>query len=239
MKAFDIPPLARAALLLDFDGTLVDIAATPDAVLVEPGLRASLGRLRPLLGDALAVVSGRPVDQLDALLGALPYAVAGEHGSAIRRRPGGQVEQAVVPGMPPGWLEGARRIAADHPGAMIEPKGHGLVLHYRAVPEAGVALHEAALALLGGEIARYTIIPAKMAWEIKPRAVDKGTALRALMQQAPFAGRLPVFVGDDVTDEDGIAAAIALGGIGLRVPEDFGDPAAVRLWLAGLAESQD
>ncbi len=237
MSGFSIPPLDRAALLIDFDGTLVDIASSPDAVIVEPGMLASLARLRPRLGDALAVVSGRPIAQLDALLGDRPYAVAGEHGAALRRRPGAPIEQPELAEMPQAWLDEAGRIVARYPGAIVEPKGHGLVLHYRAAPESGVALHEAALALVAGEMARFTIIPAKMAWEIKPRGVDKGSAVRALMQQPPFEGRLPVFVGDDVTDEDGIAAASALGGVGLRVPEAFGDPGGVRMWLAGLAAS--
>lgn len=237
MSLFDIPPLDRAALLLDFDGTLVDIAATPDAVLVEPGLRASLGALRSRVGDALAIVTGRPLAQIDALLGELPYAVAAEHGTALRRHPGAALELPDLPAMPQGWLAAADRITAGHPGTTVEPKLHGLVLHYRGAPEAGTMLHEAALALIGDAMARFTIIPAKMAWEIKPRGVDKGTAVRSLMQQPPFAGRLPVFVGDDVTDEDGISAALALGGVGLRVPEAFNDPAGVRMWLAGLAAS--
>src|SRR5450756_2512612 len=108
------PPLpADAALLLDLDGTLIDIAATPDAVVVPPDLRPVLLRLRARLGDALAVVSGRPIAQVDALLGDAPYAVAGEHGGAIRHAPGAPVERAVLADLPAGWLERAERIAAS------------------------------------------------------------------------------------------------------------------------------
>jgi trehalose 6-phosphate phosphatase len=169
------------------------------------------------------------------LLGDVPYAVAGEHGSAIRHAPGAPVAHAPLPSLPEGWAEAAGALARAHPGALLEPKTHGVVLHYRAVPQAGPALHAGLLELLDARPGTHVLLAAKMAWELRPAGADKATAVAALMARAPFLGRIPVFVGDDVTDEDGMRAARALGGVGLRVPDVFGEPAAVRAWIAGLA----
>ncbi len=231
----DLPPLARAALLLDLDGTLLDIAPTPGQVVVAPGLLRDLTTLRALCGDALAVVTGRPIAQVDALLGEVPFAVAGEHGTAIRHAPGGPVETVALPSVPESWREAAEALAAQNSGALVEAKTHGLVLHYRAVPDAGPALRVRLERLLAETPGTHVLLAAKMAWELRPVGADKGTAVRALMRRAPFAGRAPVFVGDDVTDEDGMHAARDLGGIGLRVPDLFGDAAGVRRWIASLA----
>lgn len=237
MSRSSLPPPDRAALLLDLDGTLLDIAPRPDAVVVPPGLTDALRSLRERLGGALAVVSGRPVAQIDALLGDAPYAVAGEHGSAIRHAPGAVIERADLPEPPVGWLEQAARIAEPHPGVLLEHKDRGFVLHYRAVPELGAPLRDALVRLLA-DSNDFVLMPARKAWEVKPRGADKGIAVARLMERDPFAGRLPVFIGDDVTDEDGIAKAREAGGAGLRVPEAFGDAAGVRAWLAKAAEME-
>jgi trehalose 6-phosphate phosphatase len=228
---------ARAALLFDLDGTLLDIAPTPAAVVVPPGLLDALGALRGALGDAVAVVSGRPVDEIEALLDSAPYAVAGEHGGAIRHAPGAALERPDLPVVPPGWLERAERAAAGTPGVLLERKAHGFVLHYRLAPAAGPALQQAVLAMLADGGAEFTVMPARKAWEVRPRAADKGRAVLRLMARPPFAGRVPVYVGDDVTDEDGMRAARQLGGIGLKVQDRFGDAAGVRAWLGDLARS--
>jgi trehalose 6-phosphate phosphatase len=227
----------RAALLLDLDGTLIDFAPTPDSVVVPDGLRASLARLRPRLGDALAVVTGRPIGEVDALLGDLPYAVAGEHGAAVRHAPGAPVERPPLAAPPAAWPAEADRLAEARPGVLVERKSSGFVLHFRRAPEHGPALRAAMAAMLAGHEDRFAIMPASMAWEMKPLGADKGTAVRALMSRPPFAGRVPVYLGDDVTDEDGMRAARALGGLGWRVQEMFGDPAGVRSWLAAIAAS--
>ena len=229
-----LPPLARAALLLDLDGTLLDIAATPESVVVPPGLIVSLRGLRARLGGALAVVSGRPVEQVEALLPDAIRAIAGEHGGAIRFAPGDLLERLDVPAPPEAWFAAGARIVAAHPGAAMERKAHGFVLHYRAVPSLGPVLGEAMLGLTEGSD-RFVILQARKAWELRPRGADKGTAVGALMQRVPFAGRVPVFIGDDVTDEDGMAAARRLGGVGLRVAEAFRTPAGVRAWLHAAA----
>ncbi len=228
-----LPP--NAALLLDLDGTLIDIARTPDAVVVPPDLRTSLARLRTLHADAVAVVTGRPIEQVDALLDDLPYAVAGEHGGAIRHAPGEAIERAALADLPAEWLPRAATIAATHPGALLEEKRRSFVLHFRLAPEAGPALYAAMQALLAGHEDNFAIMPALMAWEMKPRGADKATAVTALMARSPFTGRTPVYIGDDTTDEDGMRAARALGGLGWRVQEHFGDAAGVRAWLARIS----
>ncbi len=230
-----LPPLSRAAFLLDFDGTLVDIAPAPDLVVVPAELPRQLGRLRALCGGALAIVTGRPIEQIDALLPGARYAVAGEHGTAIRHAPDAAVELLPMHDPPAHWVAAAHALVARHPGTFFEPKRHGFVLHYRAAPEAGRALQTGLTAMLAELPGQFQIMGAKMAWEVRPDGVDKGTAVRALMSRPPFAGRLPVFVGDDVTDEDGMRAARALGGLGLRVPDVFADAAEVRRWIAKLA----
>lgn len=230
------PPLERTALLLDFDGTLVDIAPTPDAVMVAPGLVEALKRLRARLDGALAVVTGRPIETIDALLGNAPQAVAGEHGGAVRHAPSQPVERPALPAPPKSWLEAAERLAAAHPGALLERKARGFALHYRAVPEAGPRFQAALSEMLAGH-PDFQLLPAHMLWEVRPRGADKGLAVTALMERPPFAGRLPLFIGDDVTDEDGMAVARTMGGGGLRVDAAFGSPAGVRAWLEQAAES--
>jgi trehalose 6-phosphate phosphatase len=231
-----LPPIECAALLLDLDGTLLDIAPAPDQVVVAKNLPEILCKVRGLLADALAVVTGRPIEHVDALLPGIPYAVAGEHGGAIRHSPGGPIVRPVLPELPVGWREAAELVAARHPGTLLEHKQRGFTLHYRTAPEHGESLQRALEHLVSSRADQFTLLPARMAWEIRPRGADKGTALAELMEQAPFAQRLPVFVGDDVTDEDAIEAARARGGAGLRVPDMFGDPAAVRAWLDALTD---
>ncbi|GBR54903.1 trehalose-phosphatase [Acetobacter pomorum] len=231
---FHLPPLNETAFLLDFDGTLVDIAPTPESVVVPDGLLDSLRRLREACGDALAVVSGRPIDQIDHFLGDVPFAVAGEHGVAIRHRPGGPIERAALPPLPPEWLAQARSLLATLPGTRLEHKEGGFVLHYRAAPEAAEALRLAAAEWVKQSKGTFLLLPAKMAWEIRPAGIDKGYAVTLLMENPPFTGRKPVFVGDDVTDEDAIAAVRRMGGIGLRIPSDFPTPSIFRAWLASL-----
>lgn len=226
-----LPSFARSALLLDLDGTLLDIAPTPDSVVVAPGLVGTLAALREKLGGALAVITGRPVEQIDGLLGDTPYAVAGEHGGAIRHAPGAAIERADLPSAPAAMRATGAAIAAAHPGVLLEEKARGFVLHYRAAPQAGERVR-AALGPVVAEDARFAIMPARMAWEVKPKGADKGTAVAALMARAPFSGRLPLFIGDDVTDQDAIAAADAMGGAGLMVPDTLIDPTGVRVWLA-------
>ncbi len=234
-----LPRAGQAAFLLDFDGTLVDIAPAPELVQVPPGLADTLIRLRALCGDALAVVTGRPIEQVDEFLPGVPFAVAGEHGIAMRHAPDQAILRPTLPPLPADWLLQGEALAAGHAGVRVERKAVGFVLHYRANPGAAEILKQAADAMVAGSDGRFHVQAAKMAWEIRPSGLDKGSAVRALMQRAPFAGRLPVFIGDDVTDEDGIRAAIDLGGTGYRIPDDFDEPESVRRWLTSLAAGEE
>lgn len=226
-----LPPHDKVAWLLDLDGTLIDIAAAPDQVVVPRDLPMLLRQLRARCGDAVAIVTGRPIAQVDELLGDAPYAVAGEHGTAIRHSPGGETRYGTLPPVPANWVDAARDMVAAHDGSILEPKAHGFVLHYRAVPQAGPGFRRS-LETMMGDTTAFRLVAAKMAWEIRPAGIDKGVAVEALMREPPFAGRVPVYIGDDVTDRDGMRAAVALGGMGLFVAEVFGEPEDVRHWLA-------
>ncbi len=233
-----LPPFRTAALLLDLDGTLLDIAPTPDGVEVPPGLIATLRALGGLLNGAVAVVTGRTLDVVDALLGDAVGAVAGEHGGAIRHSPDAVVERPSLPLPPPEWTGAARALAAAHPGSLFEPKPRGFGVHFRQAPQAGPAIHAALSALIGNNPA-FELMPSHMLWELRPRGVDKGHAVASLMRRPPFLGRVPVFIGDDVTDEDGMRVARASGGTGLRVQDVFGDAAGVRAWLSETAANAE
>jgi trehalose 6-phosphate phosphatase len=232
-----LPPFHRAALLLDMDGTLVDLAPTPDAVVVAPGLRQTLAALRDALNGALAIVTGRPVETVDRLFGDTIGTVAGEHGGAIRHQAGLPIERLDLPAPPQPWLQQAEALVRAYPGALLERKARGFALHYRQAPQARDIFHDALRALV--HASAFELHPAHMLWEIRPRGADKGGAVVALMQRAPFAGRLPVFIGDDVTDEDGMREARRLGGAGYRVDAAFGNPDGVRAWLHRSAARSD
>ncbi len=218
------------ALFLDLDGTLLDIAPAPDAVTVPPGLVATLDALTRGLGGALAIVTGRARETTDRLLAPLRPAGGFGHGAELRDATGHIDSMPAIPG---DWTPRLARDIAAWPGVILETKPHGIALHYRAAPERRDATRAALLALLRGHDDDYALLPAHMAFEIRPRAATKARALRTLMRAAPFAGRRPVFIGDDVTDEEGMEAARDFGGIGLHVGRDFtGGPAQVRAWLA-------
>lgn len=230
MRAVTLPPIARSALLLDVDGTLIDIAPTPDAVVVPPTLIPTLRRLCTRLDGALALVSGRSVDVLDVLLPDAAHAMAGEHGAAIRHAQGAAIERPDLPPVPEAWLEEASRLISATPGAVMERKARGFTMHFRRCPDAGPGFHAFLRDLLAGQT-RFRLLAGTMVWEVRPDGMDKGHAVRALMARPPFAGRVPIYIGDDITDEDGMRAARALGGVGLRVDTAFGSPAGVRAWL--------
>ena len=167
-----------AALLLDLDGTLLDIAPTPMSVRVPPGLPQTLRRLRSRLDDALAVVTGRPIEQVDALLGDLPYR---GRGRAWRRDP----PRARRCSGSPAFADAAARLAACGgparrlaSGRALERKERGFVLHYRAVPAAGPEIGLRLVELVAQQAASFDLMPASMAWEVRPRGADKGTAVR-------------------------------------------------------------
>ncbi len=233
-----LPPFHRAALMLDMDGTLIDLAPTPEAVVVPPDLPGTLATLRNALDGALAIVTGRPIETVDRLFGDAPGAVAGEHGGAFRHRAGEPIRRPNLPTPPPAWLEQAENLVRRYPGALLERKARGFALHYRQAPDARDVFHDALQAMIA-TAPGFDLLPAHMLWEVRPQGADKGRAVNALMQQAPFAGRLPIFIGDDRTDEDGMREARIRGGAGYRVDAVFRDPDGVRAWLHRSAQRGD
>jgi trehalose 6-phosphate phosphatase len=227
-------PPADAALFLDIDGTLLDIAARPELVVIPPDLPALLARLRKARGGALAIISGRPLADIDLFFpDSLP--AAAEHGAILRDASGAIHALAARPAAFAHWLDTLNAAAAKMPGVLIEAKNVSLVIHYRQAPDCGEELRGLAERLIAESGPDVALLPAHMAFELRPRGSGKDTALAWFMAHPPFAGRPPVFIGDDVTDEPAIALANERGGMGLHVARDFGgSPQAVRDWLAAL-----
>jgi trehalose 6-phosphate phosphatase len=204
----------RVALFLDFDGTLVDIAASPDAVTLPQRMSARLERLSRHLGDALALVTGRSIENVLGFLGPLAVHLAGSHGGDVRT-PDGTVLRKGEP-VPLPVAEALRRFAAAN-SLLYEAKAHGAALHYRARPEL-----ESLACNFASELAAshgLTTKAGKCVIELVWPGSDKGGAVELLAARAPFAGAMPVFIGDDVTDEDGFVACARLGGFGIAVGE--------------------
>lgn len=204
----------QTALFLDFDGTLVDLAPQPEAVQVPPDLVGTLQRLAAQLNGALAIVSGRRLTDLDQFLAPLRLPTAAEHG-AQRRLASGEFLQ-----LPPSGLDEVirrvRTLERPHTGLRVEVKSAGVALHYRHAP--GLA---ATCLKIMREITSTApdleLLHGKYVLEIKLAGISKGAAIAAFMTEGPFAGRLPLFAGDDVTDESGFAAVQQLGGWGIKV----------------------
>jgi trehalose 6-phosphate phosphatase len=222
------------ALFLDLDGTLLDIAQTPDAVDVPDGLVECLADVSRALGGALAIASGRLLAEIDQLLAPLKLPAAGEHGAVIRLPDG--VYDELDCKIPYDWVEALLAASTHMPGVLIERKAHSVVAHYRRAPQFIDELRQIAVRLVSLAPASFEILEAKMAIELRPRTVTKARAVDRLMQCEPFKGRLPVFVGDDLTDHDGFKAVEALGGLAVDVFQRFaGCPQEVRDWLKQVA----
>jgi trehalose 6-phosphate phosphatase len=237
MQVLPLDP--KAALFLDFDGTLVEIAPRPEAVRVAAGLGPLLAAARRRLDGALAVVSGRPIADIDRLLAPLRLVAAGVHGLEVRDAPDGPIDAATSAAA----LAAVRAAlaAAGLPGVRIEDKRLAVAVHYRDAP----ALGPGVAALLEAAIAPHPslhLVAGKMVVEVKPHGSDKGTALVNFLARPPFKDRVPVMIGDDVTDEDAFRAALAAGGRAIKVgpgdslaPERLPDVAAVHALVATLA----
>jgi len=239
-------PIPRSdwAFFLDIDGTLLDLAATPDAVEVSAGLRDCLGRLQARFAGAVALVSGRSIATIDRLFAPLVLAAAGQHGAEARAA-GEYRRMAECPELRP-IAAALEAFAADRPGLVVEDKGDSVAVHYRLAPRQADAAWTLARNLLADSDC-LEVLPARMALDVKPRAITKGTAIEWLMGHAPFSGRIPVFAGDDVTDEDGFAAVNARGGISIGIGHRehsvaqfrVGSAASFRAWLQACAIAPD
>jgi len=233
--------LQECAILLDIDGTVLDIAPTPREVRVPAALRKTIARLQDLTGGALAMVSGRLLNDIDLIFAPLRLAAIGGHGAELRPLPG--TEPQIFSGSLSAELK--RNLAALTglgPGIVVEDKGYSLALHYRLAPDLGSAL-QAAVAAVCSQPPENTVevLPGKAVFEVKPTRVSKAMAVRELMKCRPFAGRHPIFIGDDVTDEPVFGVISEFGGMGFSVGRvvpgadgHFDRPEDVRSWLARL-----
>jgi trehalose 6-phosphate phosphatase len=229
------------ALFLDVDGTLVELQETPGEVVVGEPLKGLLIEVSRRLQGAVALVSGRSIETLDELFAPCVFPAAGLHGVERRDASGGRRGANFRdPALDP-----ARRaltaFVESHPGTLLEDKGRALALHYRLAPEFETEARQALGALIRPLAPAYHVQEGKMVLEIKPHEFTKATAIAEFLREAPFAGRTPVVLGDDLTDQAGFRLAEGLGGISIAVGHRvqgqwrFDNPAGVRHWLAAIA----
>ncbi|MGH8446197.1 MAG: trehalose-phosphatase [Solimonas sp.] len=237
------PPLltSRDALFLDFDGTLTEIAARPDLVVMEPGLIALIERTQRLLGGALAIVSGRPLREIDRHLLPLQLPGAGQHGAELRVHGDATPQRRIWPGMNRA-AEALRQRFGHDPELLVEVKGAAVAVHYRSAPQRAGECQAAAREIADQN--GLAVLVGKMVVEVRPRGLHKGIAVEALLARPLFSGRRPVFVGDDTTDEDGFALVQSRGGSGIKVGDGdscaryrLADVEAVHRWLADSADA--
>lgn len=222
--------MGGCAVFLDIDGTLLDLAETPDAVVVPPHLHDILRGLANRLNGAVALISGRSLADIDRLFGP-GIAVAAEHGAVLRDAAGRIIEDMAESAELRALVAPLRKAVAAHPRTLLEAKRFGLVLHWRGSPSAAPALIARAQALAAPH-PMLELQPAHEALEIRVCGPGKAGALDRFLREPAFVGRRPIFIGDDATDEPAIARAVACGGLGLHVERDFaGSPAAVLAWL--------
>jgi len=232
------------AIFLDLDGTLLEHERHPQAVSISADLLRLMGDLRLATGGALALISGRSIADIDRLFTPLTLPVAGQHGMERRLASGALRRHAPAADRLLHAATAVELVAAAHPGLLLEDKGMTMALHYRHAPQLQDMLARAMrniAASLGDE---FTLQEGKFVFELKPSGRDKGTAIVDFMREAPFAGRLPVFVGDDLTDEHGFEAVNLLGGHSVKVgPGEsharwrLADTTAVLAWLGEYAAS--
>src|SRR5213082_4000345 len=239
-----VPHLSETAILLDIDGTLLDLMPTPREVWVPPGLAKTLNRLLARTNGALALVSGRSLNDIDLIFAPDQFPAVGGHGAEMRLEAD---SEAVAAHAPPMDKELKRRLAAIarlSPGILLEDKGYSLALHYRPAPHAEKAIY-AAVSLIRADLpnAPIEVLPGKAVCEIKHSGFTKATGVRELMTHQPFKGRRPVFIGDDVTDETVFAIMPDMNGLSFSVGRramgvngHFDEPRDVREWLAHLLD---
>ena len=233
-------------MLLDIDGTLLDLAPTPREVWVPPGLTTTLNRLLEKTSGALALVSGRSLNDIDLIFAPEQFPSVGGHGAEMRLTTD---SEAVATHAPPMDKELKRRLAAIaklSPGILLEDKGYSLALHYRLAPHAEKAIYEA-VSLIRADLpnAPIEVLPGKCVCEIKHSGFSKASGVIELMRHEPFKGRRPIFIGDDVTDESVFAIMPDFGGLSFSVgrraqgvADHFDEPRDVREWLARLVGEQ-
>jgi trehalose 6-phosphate phosphatase len=243
----DLDDLHRLAILLDVDGTLLDIAPRPDEVQVPASLRRTLAALSAGAEGAVALVSGRSLANLDQLFAPLRLPAIGGHGAEMRVEAGAEPLRCSATILDPAFRDAIQATAARHPGVVVEDKGYSVALHFRLVPKQGLALgHDIQHLCHSRPDQPVELLKGKAVIEVKPTGCNKGVAVRELMRHPPFKGRTPIFVGDDITDEDAFEVMPEFGGraisVGRKLPnisEVIASPAEVRRWLERLTERAD
>ncbi len=230
----------EVCLFLDVDGTLLELAVTPDQVQVEPSLLRLLDHVRGALDGALALVSGRSIQRLDQLFAPLILPVAGLHGHE-RRDAAGVMHSPLLSRAPLAEArDSLQELLTAHPGLLLEDKGLALALHYRCAPQTQSRVRSAMCRVARDLAPDFELLEGDLVLELKPARSSKATAVEAFLREPPFAGRRPVYVGDDVTDFDGFAAVRRHDGIDVAVGSrvsarwHLSGPAAVRGWLDAL-----
>jgi trehalose 6-phosphate phosphatase len=241
-SALAVPlPTRPWCLFLDVDGTLLELADSPTGVAVDPALLPLLERLRVAAGGALALVSGRTIDNLDQLLGCANVCAAGLHGCERRDANGRMHVADIAREQLSDVREGLQRLVARHPGLLLEDKGAGLALHFLKARELEHELRAEVALLAAPLVPRFAVLGGHAVLEVKPAAHTKDSAVMAFMAEPPFAGRQPIFIGDDQTDYDGFAAVRRFDGlaiaVGPRVKSEWWlpGPREVHRWLGLLA----
>ena len=237
-----VPDLRQCAILLDIDGTILDLAPSPQQVWVPTGLRQTLARLDELTGGALALVSGRSLGDIDLIFSPLELAAIGGHGAELRPVAGAEATRC-APQLGSALKRRLAAVSEFGPGILAEDKGYSLALHYRLAPEKADAVRAAVEQICADSPpGTVEILPGKLVVEVKPAGVNKATAVSELMRCGPFAGRRPIFIGDDITDEPVFGVIAQLGGLGFSVGYlapgangHFDKPESVRTWLARIA----
>lgn len=240
-----VPHLEQCALLLDIDGTLLDLAPTPREVWVPPELEDTLTRLMTRTGGALALVSGRSINDIDLIFAPLRLPAVGGHGAEMRLASDGNAVATHAPPLDPELKSRLAAIARISPGILLEDKGYSLALHYRLAPHTEKAIYESVAAIRAEHPNMpLEVLPGKSVCEIKHAGFTKATGVQELMTHSPFRGRRPVFIGDDVTDETVFAIMPDLRGLAFSVGRrsaltagHFDQPRDVRAWLARLLDA--
>jgi len=238
-------PSLEWCLFLDVDGTLIELKDSPVDSFADPALKSLLSDVSQRLGGAVALVSGRSIEYLDVLFAPLRMPAAGLHG-VERRRASGAMQGASFVDAQLGRARSAVAALVDaHPGTMVEDKGRTLAVHFRMAPQYEESIRRSMVEIVKPLGSNYHIQEGSKVLEIKPRGFNKAGAVKAFMAEPPFAGRRPVFVGDDLTDQDGFKIVEDQGGISIaggdRVDGQYRlpNPAAVRGWLTGIASLHD